>query len=246
MRIVRGRAETIATDREATETLRSIAAGGEPAVRVWIPHRQVAFGRRDANCTGYDRARSIARERGFPPVERDVGGHAVAYDGETTIAFVRAEPVADVRRGTADRYDRLTADVERALSSVGLDLEREEPADSFCPGAHSLSIASHAVSASGSVSGDGLRKLVGFAQRVQRDVALAAGIVIVDANAEFVTVFEDVYDALGIAFDPATVGSVAAAGGPDGPAPVRNALEAELVGDEPVTIESVDELLAGG
>jgi hypothetical protein len=40
-----------------------------------------------------------------------------------------------------------------------------------------------------------------------------------------------VYDALGYPFDPASVGSVAAAGGPSDPEPVRAAVERELTGN---------------
>lgn len=231
MRVFRGRAETIEADREASERLLERAAGGEPAVRVWTPHRQVAFGRRDARTDGYDRAREAARDRGFPPVERSVGGRAVAYDGETTLAFARAEPVADFRRGTGERYDRLTAAVESALLSVGVATDRGEPADSFCPGTHSLSAA----------LGDGRRgKVVGIAQRVRQDAALVSGIALVANRAELAAVLAAVYDQLGVPFDPDSVGSVAAAGGPSDPEPVRSAIEDALVGDERSTIERVD------
>src|SRR6056297_3978474 len=81
MRVFRGRAGSIAADRDVSRRLLSIAADGDPAVRVWTPHRQIAFGRRDARREGYDRARAAADKRGFPPIERDVGGRAVAYDG---------------------------------------------------------------------------------------------------------------------------------------------------------------------
>ncbi len=217
-RVFRGRAETIDADREVSERLLDVAAAGDPAVRVWTPHRQVAFGRRDACLEGYDRARDVARERGFPPVERSVGGRAVAYDGATTLAFARAEPVADFRRGTDERYERLTSDVERALEGLGVALERGEPEDSFCPGTHSLQ-------AGGVAAG----KLVGIAQRVRSDAAVASGILIVD-DGELVDVLEAVYGALAVPFDPDSVGSVAAAGGPSDPDRVREALEDALVG----------------
>ncbi|WP_306055283.1 lipoate--protein ligase family protein [Natronococcus wangiae] len=231
MRVFRGRAETIAADREASERLLEVAAAGEPAVRVWIPHRQVAFGRRDSRLEGYDRAREAAGERGFPPVERSVGGRAVAYDGETTIAFARAEPIDDFRRGTDARYERLTAAVEAALEGLGVDLERGEPDDSFCSGAHSLSTA----------DASGPRKIVGIAQRVRQDAALVSGILVVDHRDELAGVLEAVYDELGVPFDPATVGSAAAAGGPSDPNGIRRKLEAALVGDDrdPLEIETV-------
>lgn len=221
MRVFRGRAATIEADRETGARLLEVAAAGESAVRVWIPHRQIAFGRRDSRLEGYDCAREAARDRGFPPVERSVGGRAVAYDGETTIAFARAEPIADFRRGTDERYEELTATVEAALEGLGVDLERGEPDDSFCPGAHSLSTADAA----------GPRKVVGIAQRVRQDAALVSGILVVDTRDELAGVLEAVYDELGVPFDPASVGSVAAAGGPADPDEIRRELEEALVGD---------------
>ncbi|MFC6716318.1 lipoate--protein ligase family protein [Natrialbaceae archaeon GCM10025810] len=250
MRVFRGRAETVDADRAVTERLLESAADGERAVRVWHPHRQVAFGRRDASLEGYERAREAAREAGFPPVERSVGGRAVAYDGETTIAFARAEPVADFRRGTDERYERLTADVERALRGLGADpatdgrpirLERGEPPDSFCPGTHSLS----------TVDPDGRRrKVAGVAQRVRSDAALVSGVLVVDNRRELAAALEAVYGALEVPLDPETVGSVADGDGvADGssrasdPAAIREALENALVGPdvdpESVTVEPV-------
>lgn len=230
MRVFQGRAETIEADREASARLLEVAASGESAVRVWIPHRRVAFGRRDSRLEGYDRAREAASERGFPPVERSVGGRAVAYDGETTLAFARAEPIEDFRRGTDERYERLTAAVEGALGELGVDLERGEPDDSFCPGAHSLSTG----------GANGPRKIVGIAQRVRQDAALVSGILLVDHREELAGALEAVYDELGVKFAPDTVGSVVDAGGPADPERVRRPLEEALVDEqESTTIEDV-------
>lgn len=231
MRLFRGRAPTIAADREVSDRMLALAATGETAVRVWIPHRQVAFGRRDARLDGYDRARAAARERGFPPVERSVGGRAVAYDGETTVAFARTEPVDDSRRGIGDRYERLTRDLEEALEGLGVDTTRGEPPESFCPGSHSLSAS----------SADGPeRKLAGLAQRVRTDAALVSGILVVDNRSELAGVLEAVYAAFGVPFDPGSIGSVAAAGGSSEPDLVVSTLEDALVGDATPTLERVD------
>ncbi|PSQ56748.1 lipoate--protein ligase [Halobacteriales archaeon SW_7_71_33] len=219
MLLVRDRAATVDADRAVNRRLLAVAAEGRPAVRVARPHRQVAFGRRDTRSDGYGRARRAARERGYPPVERDVGGRAVAYTG-STLAFLRAEPARN--RGDIDeRYDRATAAVRRALAGVGADLSAGEPPESFCPGSHSL-------------QGSG-GKVVGLAQRVRRDAAVTAGIAVVRDDAAVAEVLGPVYDALGVAFDPSTVGSVARAGGSDDPADVRRALEAALVGERPTT-----------
>ncbi len=236
MRVFRGRAASIDADRDVSARLLSAAADGEPAVRVWIPHRQVAFGRRDARLEGYDRAREAARECGYPPIERDVGGRAVAYDGETTLAFARAEPVADFRTGSSERYERATADLERALRTLGLEPVRGEPDDSFCPGTHSLSVAD--ASADGRRDGRE-RKLVGIAQRVRQDAALVAGVVLVANRTELVGVLEPVYDSLGVSFEPRSVGTVANAGGRPDPDAVRTALEDALVGDARPSVTDV-------
>ncbi|ELY82589.1 lipoyl protein ligase domain-containing protein [Natrinema pallidum] len=235
MRVFRGRASSVTADRDASQRLLSVAAAGESAVRVWTPHRQVAFGRRDARRDGYDSARERADERGFRPVERGVGGRAVAYDGTTTLAFARAEPVADFRTGSTERYDRVSAALERALRTLGLEPIPGEPDDSFCPGTHSLSVG--AASAAGRK-----RKVVGIAQRVRSDAALVAGIVLVAAREELADVLERVYDALAVPLDPASVGTVAAAGGPSDPDAVRTALEEALIGDaSDVSIEHIGE-----
>ncbi|MFC3959404.1 lipoyl protein ligase domain-containing protein [Halovivax cerinus] len=216
--LYRGRGETIDADREVSRGLLDHAAEGDRAVRVWVPHRRVAFGRRDANREGYEAARRAARDRGFRPVGRRVGGRAVAYDGETTLAFARAEPVSDLRSGIQDRYETLTADVVAALDEAGVAVVEGEPPDSFCPGTHSLRLP------------DG-GKVVGLAQRVTADGALGAGIVLVDGCGELASVLGDVYRALDVAFDPESVGCV----GPaltepvDVPtAAVRQALERSL------------------
>lgn len=236
MYVYRGRATDVSQDRTVSERLLEHAAAGNPAVRVWTPHRQLAFGRRDRRLEGYDRARERARERGFPPLEREVGGRAVAYDGETTVAFARATPVTDLRRGTDERYERVTGAVEAALAELGLEsVHRGEPANSFCPGAHSLSVA----------RGSGLKKVVGIAQRVRQDAALTAGIVLVDGRDELARSLEPVYDALEVSFDRSSVGSIATAGGPTDPETVQVALEDTLVGDRPTTVRPVETLLDG-
>ncbi|WP_235019780.1 lipoate--protein ligase family protein [Natrialba sp. INN-245] len=242
MRLYRGRPSTIETDRAASTRLLEVAAAGDPAARVWVPHRQVAFGRRDAGTDGYSRALEAARARGFPAVERAVGGRAVAYDGETTIAFARAEPVADFRRGIDDRYERTTAAIERALGDVGLEPRRGEPDGAFCPGSHSLSIAAP------SGAGDGnsrSAKVVGIAQRVRQQAAVTAGIVVVDGGNELVGVLEDVYGALGLTFDPDAVGALADAGVDVGPETVRAALETALAGDDEPEPRPIADLVDG-
>lgn len=223
--MLRGRAGDPERDRAVTrEAVQRVAATGDPVVRVWTPHRQVAFGRRDAREDGYDRAVTAARERGYVPLERSVGGRAVAYTGTTTLAFARIEPIDDVRGGLDDRYERLTVDVRRSLRRLGVAAERGEPDGAFCPGQHSLQRGG---------------KIVGIAQRVQQGAATASGVCVVDERAELAAVTAAVYDALGVPFDPDALGSVAAAGGTADAETVRATVEDELVGDRDPTVVSV-------
>lgn len=225
MRVLRGRAESIEADRQRTRELLDFAGEThEPALRVWTPHRQLAFGRRDANEPGYEEACRIAENRGFPPLTRSVGGRAVAYTG-TTLAFAHAVPIDDARKGLDKRYDEASERLENALAELGIEAERGEPSNSFCPGAHSLS-------ANG--------KIVGIAQRVTQNAALVSGVVIVADHEEIADVLQSVYNALSVPFDPDSVGSVARAGGPADPERVARAIEDELVGDREKRIERVD------
>ena len=222
--LLRGRASDPEADRAVTARMVDAAADGEAGVRAWTPHRQVAFGRRDVRADGYADARAAARERDCSPVERDVGGRAVAYD-DGVVALAHAVPV-DGERGITARYESATASLESALSSLGTVLARGEPPDAFCPGRHSLR-----------VPGGG--KVAGVAQRVRRDAALVGCCVVVRADPDLVDVLDAVYAALDVPFDPGGVGSVAAAGGPDDPVAVARALEVAFAAD-PDRIERVD------
>lgn len=226
MRFLRGRAATPADDRAVTEgVIDRVGETDEPALRVWQPHRQVAFGRRDARADGYELARGLAADHGFVPTERAVGGRAVAYTG-TTVAFVRAVPIedADARTGIEGRYEAATAELADALAALGATPTVGEPAGSFCPGTHSLSAAG---------------KLAGLAQRVRRDVAVLGGIVVVADHETVADVLEPVYAALGVAFDPATVGSLARAGAVTEPDRVVEALATALAGEKTLSTERV-------
>ncbi|MFB6267812.1 MAG: lipoate--protein ligase family protein [Halodesulfurarchaeum sp.] len=227
MRVLRGRGQTPAEDTEQSRrVLGWVAANDEPAIRVWRPHRQVAFGRRDSNARGYGAARAAARARGFTPVERSVGGRAVAYTGRT-LAFARFEPVDDPRTGIDARYASMEADVTEALSAVGVSARPGEPPNSFCPGAHSLQREG---------------KLCGLAQRVTADAAFVGGILIVADHEAVGAVLAEVYDALSVPFDPTTVDSVKRAGGDVDRLP--GVLEDRLVGDAPVRVDRIRDFSA--
>jgi octanoyl-[GcvH]:protein N-octanoyltransferase len=222
MRVLSGRGADPESDRAATrQLLERTARTGAPGLRVWRPHRSVAFGRRDANREGYDRAVRAAESRGYATVERSVGGRAVAFTG-STVAFVRAEPVEEARTGIQARYDRTSAELSKALAALGVTVDPGEPDGAFCPGTHSLSARG---------------KIVGLAQRVRSEVALVSGIVVARDHDQLGDVLEPVYGALDIPFDRDAVGSVARAGGPTDPDEVVTALRETLA--ESPTVEHV-------
>lgn len=217
MRVLRGRAETIEADRAVTRTVvEDTRDSGESTVRVWTPHRQLAFGRRDTRTDGFETATDAANAHDFPTHERSVGGRAVAYTGNT-VAFARTEPLADIRSGLQARYSSAVTDLQVALMRLAVHARPGEPENSFCPGSHSL-------------QADG--KIVGVAQRVQRGAALVAGIVIVCDHEAIAAVLADVYDALGVAFDADSVGSIACAGGTNDTERVKREIERALAGTE--------------
>lgn len=227
MRVLRGRAGDPATDAERTrELVDSVPATGEAALRVWRPHRQVVFGRRDRRSDGYERARELAGDRGFHVRERDAGGCAVAHTG-STVAFVRAEPVDDHRTGIRSRYDKALATLRTGLDDCGVDARRGEPGDSFCPGSHSLRVDAG--------------KVVGVAQRVRQSVAVVAGLVVVGDPEAVADVLDPVYDALDVPFDPDSVGSLAASGATPTTDGVTRALEAAFADGRETTVTTVRE-----
>ncbi|MFB6177649.1 MAG: biotin/lipoate A/B protein ligase family protein [Halobaculum sp.] len=229
VRVYRGRRATREADRAATrELVEQVGETEVPAIRVWRPGRQVAFGRRDTRADGYAEARAAAEDQGFPPVERSVGGRAVAY-AETTLAFAHAVPTDGTRQGLDERYERAVETVTNALRECGAAVEAGEPAAAYCPGDYSVS----------AVEGG---KIAGIAQRVRQDAALVAGSVTVAERAAIREVLVPVYDALGVEFDAESVGSVAAAGGPDDPKAVRSTLEDALVGDRERALRDVTAL----
>ncbi|MDR9430126.1 MAG: lipoate--protein ligase family protein [Natronomonas sp.] len=213
MCLVRGSIGEVARDRAVTDALAGLASEtGESVIRTWTPPRQVAFGRRDTTADGYTHARQIAVERGYEPVERAVGGSAVAYTG-CTVAFAHAIPLNGGRDGIDSRYREATDSLLDALDDLGATVSHGEPDRSFCPGEHS-------------VQGGG--KIAGIAQRIRKRSALVGGCVIVRASdtSAIADVLDPIYAALDLPFDPNSVGSVSTAGGPDDPEAVTRAIEA--------------------
>lgn len=231
MRLVRGALSEVEVDSEVTRQLAAqVERSGQPALRVWTPPKQVAFGRRDTTRTGYERAREASLERDYEPVERAVGGHAVAYTG-TTVAFAHLVAVDTDRTEIGTRYRRATDRLTNALESIGVEPARGEPEASFCPGAHSL-------------QHDG--KIAGIAQRVRRNCAVVGGCVVVTERDEsrIAEVLSPVYEALGLPFEPGSVGSVEGAGGTGGVDAVVDAVESAFLPDCEVEVDEAAAVLA--
>ena len=225
MRVLQGRMADHEADHERTHQMaETVAETGTPALRVWRPHRQVAFGRRDARADGYERARRIARDHGYAVLERAVGGHAVAYTGRT-VAVAHATPVEDERSGIQGRYADASDRLQRALETLGVDATEGEPPDSFCPGSHSLQATG---------------KVAGIGQRVHQRVAVVATVVLVADHDDIATVLAPIYDALGVPFASESVGSVARAGAPSDPEAVIDAVVAAFADGRETTVERVD------
>lgn len=183
-----------AEDHQRTlEMVEDAIAEGETALRVWEPPDQIVFGPRDLQREGFERAMAIARDAPGTDVRtRGAGGHAVAIR-PGTLAFVLAGPIADPRTGIEDRYERVVEAVQRALAEYGAEVWPGEPDDAFCPGSHSLQ--------------NERGKVAGFAQRVRGDRALVTGVVVTQGG-PMASTLDPIYDALGIPFDPESVGSI--------------------------------------
>jgi len=125
---------------------------------------------------------------------RLAGGRAAVFH-EGTLELAHAVPDPDPRRTIHDRFEATAELIAEALGALGIDARVGEVAGEYCPGRWS-------------VNAGGARKLAGIGQRVISGGA-HVGTVIVAADAAAVReVLEPVYAALGLAWDPATVGAV--------------------------------------
>jgi lipoate-protein ligase A len=180
----------------ATALLHEVAEGRRgPVIRVYRPQPTVAFGRRDSFLDGFGRAAQAARDHGFAPVIRSAGGRAAAYHE----ACLVIDEIVGAGDAMADVDARFAAEAESqalALRRLGIDARVGEVPGEYCPGRFS-------VNARGAV------KLVGAAQRIISGAWLFSTVVVVDGSGAIRAVLRDVYAALGLDWDPASVGSIA-------------------------------------
>lgn len=173
-------------------------AAGElaPTLRIARPGPAVVFGRRDAVGAGYRAAVRAARGGGFEAVERLAGGHAAVFH-EDTISLAHAGAEREPRAGITVRFERMAALVARALGELGIDARVGEVPGEYCAGAHSVNAA-------------GARKLAGLGQRLIGGGAHTGAVIVVGGADRVRDVLVPVYAALGLGWDPATVGSLSA------------------------------------
>jgi octanoyl-[GcvH]:protein N-octanoyltransferase len=212
--------------------LADIAAGRRaPALRIFRPGPTVAFGRLDALLPGYPRARAAAREHGFTPVLRSVGGHAAVFD-ERCVVVEHLTREQDATAGLQARFERQARLVRDALASLGVDARIGQLEGEYCPGEYSVNVG-------------GRVKVAGIAQRMVRHGALASAIVVAAGGGDLRAAIASVYAALELDIDPATAGALDDALPGVGVDDVSERLRAAYAADERLEPRDLDaELLA--
>jgi len=175
--------------------LRLVARGEIPeTLRLHRPADVVAFGPRDRVAPGFGRAVAAARSLGSGAIERLAGGRAALFH-RGTLAFSWAIPDPSPRQGIRPRFEEIAGIMAEAFRSLGVDARVGEVPGEYCPGEHS-------------VNARGRTKLMGVGQRVVADAAHVGGVVVVTGGDRVREVLLPVYEALGLKWDPATVGSL--------------------------------------
>jgi len=177
--------------------LERVAAGELPeTMRLARPGAMVAFAKQDAVSDGYAAAARAARAGHFEAVLRLAGGRAAVFH-EQTIAFARALPESNPRAGIHARFEAVAELLARAFRRLGVDARVGEVPGEYCPGGWS-------------VNARGRTKLAGLGQRLIGGAAHMGAVVVVDQGERVRDVLVPVYEALGLEWDPATTGSLAA------------------------------------
>jgi lipoate-protein ligase A len=172
-----------------------VSAGDMPAtMRLYVPGREVAFGRRDAVTPQYPAAVAAAAEVGFAAVERLAGGRAAVFT-EHTIAFALALPDDDPRTTIHDRFREMSNLVVAAFDRIGVPSAVGEVPGEYCSGEFS-------------VHHDHRIKLMGVGQRLAKRAAHVGGVIAVNRTDLLLQALIPVYRALGLEWRPMTTGSL--------------------------------------
>ena len=175
--------------------LDGVSAGEMPAtLRLYVPGREVAFGKRDVISPQYPAAVAAATEAGFTSVERLAGGRAAVFT-EHTIAFSLAVPNADPRINIHDRFRVISGLMVDAFAALGIDSQVGEVPGEYCPGEFS-------------VNHERRIKLMGVGQRLAKHAAHVGGVIAVNRTDLLLAALVPVYRALDLEWRPGTAGSL--------------------------------------
>jgi len=179
----------------STLILSRVAAGEMPAtMRLYVPGREVAFGKRDTVTPQYPAAVAAARQAGFGAVERLAGGRAAVFT-EGTIAFSLALPDPDPRSTVYDNFRHISSVMVAAFEKLGVSAAVGEVPGEYCPGDFS-------------VHHDGRIKLMGVGQRLAKHAAHVGGVIAVSRRDLLLRALIPVYRALELEWRPATAGAL--------------------------------------
>ena len=172
--------------------LAGLREGGHAELLISRPRPTAAFSRRDALLPAYGPARAVVAARGFAPVLRPVGGHLAVYD-EGALTLHLLAPHADPRSDIRGRFEAFGETMTETLRAGGVDARVGAVPGEYCDGAYSVNLA-------------GRSKLVGTGQRIVRGGYLFSAVVMIDHPGPARAAMREAYRALGMAFDPASVG----------------------------------------
>jgi octanoyl-[GcvH]:protein N-octanoyltransferase len=194
------------TDLDYGVTLLRAAQSGllaAPLVRVYRPAPTVAFGQRDVRLPGFERARQACLAQGFEPVVRRAGGRAAAYHrGSLVVDHIQRDD--DAMQGFRDRFSRFGELFVQVFRAARVPAAVGEVPGEYCAGEYSV----HTPLPLGPDGIDrGPVKLVGTAQRVVKGAWLFSSSIVVEDPEPIRAVLVDVYDALGLDWDPSTAGA---------------------------------------
>ncbi|HMC38007.1 MAG TPA: lipoate--protein ligase family protein [Actinomycetota bacterium] len=175
--------------------LQAVSSGSEPeTLRLHRPGPVVAFGPKDRLSPGYREAVLAASDQGFASIQRLAGGRAAVFH-EDTLAFSWVIPDRAPREHIQSRFHEISCLMAEAFRGLGVDAHVGEVPGEYCPGAHS-------------VNARGRTKLMGVGQRIVSRAAHVGGVVVVGGAERVRAVLIPVYRALGLEWDPDTIGSL--------------------------------------
>lgn len=180
----------------STRLISMVAANPELGriVRIYRPSPTVAFSGLERRLPGFHEAVSEAAAFAFEPVVRPAGGRMVAVDQDWIIVDV-ITPELEKTASHRDIYLEFGEIFVGILRQFGIQANMGSVEGEYCPGDYSIN-------ARGKV------KLVGTAQRVQRGARLFSACIPFSISASVASLFESVNAALGLDWNPETLGGL--------------------------------------